>query len=314
MKIELIAFDSMGVRSMCTYIETKNIKIIIDPSAALAPRRFGLPPHEIEFERLNQLAKKITEKALNADVIIITHYHYDHHDLGDLIPLDIYNNKIVMVKDPENNINKSQRDFRAPLFLAIVKQRAKCLEIADNKVFNIEGTRIEFSKAVFHGSNSLLGYVIEVMIDDDGDRIIHTSDVQGPIFEDQIEFLLRNKPRIAIVDGPMTYMLGYRYSYENLDASLKNIERLLENGTEELILDHHMLRDKNYIYIFKSLREKFPKAKILTAAEYMGLEVDILEARRKELFNKGGNKKENMEGNDREGNSTSSISNIWENT
>ncbi|MDH5806794.1 MAG: MBL fold metallo-hydrolase [Candidatus Verstraetearchaeota archaeon] len=304
MKIELIAFDSMGVRSMCTYVETKDARIIIDPGVALAPRRFGLPPHRIEIERMEIFAKKITEKALNADVIIITHYHYDHHDVGDVIPLDIYNNKMVIVKDPENNINRSQGDFRAPLFLGIIKERAKCIEIADGRSFLIGNTKIEFSKAVYHGSSNLLGYVVEVMIDENGDKLIHTSDVQGPIFDDQMEFLIKNKPRILIVDGPMIYMLGYRYSYEHLASSIKNLESILNNGIEELIIDHHMLRDLNYVQIMNKLKEKFPNSKILTAAEYMGMQVDLLEARRKELFKKEpmlieeGNKIKNMEGND----------------
>ncbi|MEM4721610.1 MAG: MBL fold metallo-hydrolase, partial [Candidatus Methanomethylicaceae archaeon] len=239
MDVELLAFDSMGVRSMCTFVDAGDLRIIIDPGVSLAPRRFGLPPHRLELERLNGLAKVITEKAAISDVIIITHYHYDHHDLGDIIPLEIYDKKIVLIKDPKNNINRSQGDFRAPLFLGIIKEKAEKVEVADGKSFQIGKTKIEFSRAVFHGSSSLLGYVVEVMVEADGDRVIHTSDVQGPISDDQMEFLLNKKPRLVIADGPMIYMLGYRYSYENLESSMRNLGRLIEEGVEELVVDHH---------------------------------------------------------------------------
>lgn len=284
MKVELLAFDSMGVRSMCTFVETSDLRVIIDPGVSLAPRRFGLPPHRLELERLKELAKIITEKAMISDLIVITHYHYDHHDLGDLIPLEIYDKKTVIIKDPKNNINRSQGDFRAPLFLGIIKEKAKKVEVADGNSFVMGRTKIEFSKAVFHGSSNLLGYVVEVMVEGDGEKIIHTSDVQGPIFEDQTEFLLKNSPRLVIADGPMIYMLGYRYSHENLNASMKNISRLIEGGVEELVIDHHFLRDLNYIQYMENLRRSYPSAKICTAAEYVGKKVDLLEARRKELY------------------------------
>ncbi|MEM4644516.1 MAG: MBL fold metallo-hydrolase [Candidatus Methanomethylicaceae archaeon] len=284
MDVELLAFDSMGVRSMCTFVDAGDLRIIIDPGVSLAPRRFGLPPHRLELERLNELAKVITEKAAISDVIIITHYHYDHHDLGDIIPLEIYDKKIVLIKDPKNNINRSQGDFRAPLFLGIIKEKAEKVEVADGKSFQIGKTKIEFSRAVFHGSSSLLGYVVEVMVEADGDRVIHTSDVQGPISDDQMEFLLNKKPRLVIADGPMIYMLGYRYSYENLESSMRNLGRLIEEGIEELVVDHHFLRDKNYSQYMKGLEDAHPGAKICTAAEYMGKEVELLEAKRVELY------------------------------
>ncbi len=284
MEIELLAFDSMGVRSMCTFVETDDIRIIIDPGVSLAPRRFGLPPHRVEIKKLEELAKAITERAMASEIIIITHYHYDHHDLGDLIPLEIYDQKIVIIKDPKSNINRSQGDFRAPLFLGVIKEKAKKLEVADSNSFVFGGTKVEFSKAVFHGSSSLLGYVVEVMVEADGDKIIHTSDVQGPISEDQTDFVVRNKPRLVIVDGPMIYMLGYRYSYENLESSIKNLRRLIEVGVEELVVDHHFLRDTNYIQYMENLRGKCPDTKICTAAEYMRKDVELLEAKRKELY------------------------------
>ncbi|MEW6329676.1 MAG: MBL fold metallo-hydrolase, partial [Candidatus Micrarchaeota archaeon] len=80
MKITPLAFDSLGTRSMCTFIETKDVNILIDPGVALAPSRYGLPPHSLELERLAEHWRTIKEHARSADIMIITHYHYDHHN------------------------------------------------------------------------------------------------------------------------------------------------------------------------------------------------------------------------------------------
>ena len=286
MKVELLAFDSMGARSMCTYIETDDVKITVDPGVALGPKRFGFPPHEIELERQKRLAEKIASRATKSDAIVITHYHYDHHDLGDTIPLDIYNGKDVFIKDPVKNLNRSQEDFRAPLFLGILKEKARKVEAADGKSFTFGKTKIEFSGAVFHGTSDAMGYVIETLVDSGDSKIVHTSDVQGPVHGDQTEFILRCKPDLAIVDGPMTYMLGHGYTQENLEASLHNLRKVLDGGLKKLVLDHHFLRDLNYRDYISKICIDYPEAEIMTAAEYMGITNDLLEARRKELYKK----------------------------
>jgi len=49
MRIVPLSFDSLGARSMATYVETRDVKIFIDPGVSLAPSRYGLPPHEVEI-------------------------------------------------------------------------------------------------------------------------------------------------------------------------------------------------------------------------------------------------------------------------
>jgi len=284
MAVDLVAFDSMGARSMCTYIETKDVRITIDPAVALAEKRFSLGPHPKEVERKRQLAERVTRRAIESDVIIVTHYHYDHHDPGDTVPLDAYNGKTVLIKDPKNKINQSQGDYRAPLFLAMIKGRAKRLEVADGRKFSFGGTDVEFSDAVFHGPNSAMGYVIQTMVRRGNERVVHTSDVQGPARQDQAEFVLRHRPQTAIIDGPMTYMLGYAYSQADLEASLRNLRAILQGGTKNLVLDHHFARDLTLANYLTELRGEFRDARIGTAAELMGMEDDLLEARRRELY------------------------------
>lgn len=286
MKVELLAFDSMGVRSMCTFVETPDVKVMIDPGVALAPNRFGLPPHQIELERMGKAAERIAERGMEADVLVISHYHYDHHDPGDVIPLEIYRGKTVLVKDPNNDINRSQRDFRAPLFLGMVKGRASKVEVADGKSFAFGKTRVSFSGAVFHGSNSALGYVIQTMVESEGMKVIHTSDVEGPIHEDQASFLLKERPDLAIIDGPMTYMLGYRTSKEQLDSAIRNLRQIITSGVKEAVVDHHFLRDLKFREYIQAIAEGASGCSVVTAAEYMGQPNELLEARRKELYRK----------------------------
>lgn len=286
MRIEFIAYESLGVRSMSTFVETNDLRIYIDPGISLAPRRYGLPPHETEIRRLNDLAKKIYERAKESDVIIITHYHFDHHDRGKRIPLDIYDGKIVFIKDPTNNINTSQR-IRASIFLKLIRDRVRKLDIADNNSVMIGSTRIVFSPPVPHGTDPRLGYVVQVHISDKDQSFLFTSDIEGAPREEHLEWILRFKSDIIVLDGPLTYMLGYKLSREELERSVKNMIHVIKMiSPTSMIIEHHLLRDRNYK---ENIREVYEVAessnvKISTAAEFMGLENMFLEANRDILY------------------------------
>lgn len=286
MRIEPIAFESLGVRSQATFIETKDVRILIDPAVSLAPRRYGLPPHQKEVDKLVELAKKITEKAMEADVLIVTHYHYDHHDPGFVIPKDIYKNKIVYIKDPKENINVSQKRVRAPRFLNAIKGLPKVLESAEGKEITFGSTKIRFSQAVPHGADERLGYVVQVAISDKDQTVLITSDIEGAPRDMHIKFTEEVKPNTIIIDGPLSYLLGHALKQEDLENSIKNLERIVKEGAETMIVDHHVLRDLKYKEVLASVYEvaKSVGAKVITAAEYLGIEPNILEARRRELF------------------------------
>ncbi len=108
-----LSFDSLGVRSMATYVETDDLKILIDPAVALGPKRYGLPPHPLEIKRMHETWDDVRKYAAKSDVLIITNYHYDHHNPDEP---DLYKDKIVYLKDPLRNINRSQ-SARASYFL-----------------------------------------------------------------------------------------------------------------------------------------------------------------------------------------------------
>jgi predicted metallo-beta-lactamase superfamily hydrolase len=282
-----LAIDSFGVRSMATFVETDDLKVLIDPGVALAPVRYGLEPHPLEWQRLEETWETIKQYAENADVLIVTHYHYDHHDPDSP---ELYKNKTVFIKHPTQSINLNQRE-RAALFLEGIKGMPKKSEVADGKNFQLGKTFINFSKAVCHGTNPRLGYVVEVSIKSNDEKFLYTSDVEGPSLEDQIAFILEEKPDFLFVDGAMTYMLGYRYSFKSLELSNNNLVKVIKKtNLYTLVLDHHLLRDLDYRARIKPIYEAAEKrgVKVVTAAEFCGRRIEMLEALRRELYAKYG--------------------------
>jgi len=284
MNIKIIAADSMGTRSMATYVETEDIKLFIDPAAALGPLRYSLPPHKKEEAKLKEHIGEIIKHAKKCNVLIITHYHYDHYNPDEF--LEVFKDKTVYVKHPKENINKSQQQ-RSKHFLDKLQNLSKEIIYSDGQEAVFGNTKITFSPAVFHGTDSKLGYVTEVLIDDGKEKFLFTSDVEGLAVEEQAEFILKNCPDIILADGPMTYMLGYRYSYDNFNKSIANLlEIIAKCKSKYLILDHHLLRDLKWKERTKALYENAGKTKIVCAAEFMNLPLEMLEARRKELWGK----------------------------
>ncbi len=281
--VKPIAFDSFGVRSMATYVRTDDVEVVIDPGVSLAPSRYGLPPHRIEVERMYRLWEAIKSYANAADILILTHYHYDHHDPTEP---EIYRDKVVYIKHPTEFINISQRN-RAAFFLQAVKDLPERLEYSDGKTFCYGDTTIKFSKPVCHGANPRLGYVTEVSISCGGEKLVFTSDVEGPSLPDQALFILDEKPDILILDGPMTYMLGFRYSFKSLQASILNLIRVMEETSVKIIVpEHHFMRDLQYrarlAQVYKVADQR--GIQVITAAEFLGRPIELLEARRKELY------------------------------
>lgn len=276
-----IAFDSLGVRSMATCLEAGGLRVMIDPAVSLGPRRYGLPPHPVEINRLNTTWRDVRSLAESSDIIIVTHYHYDHHNPDDP---DIYKGKIVYIKDPKNRINFSQKR-RAHYFLS--KIEGADIRIADGEEFSHGQLAIRFSRPVYHGTGDRLGYVIETSISCGEDTVLYTSDVEGPAMDDQVSFMLEENPKTLILDGPMTYLLGYRYSEEDLSRSVNNIIKIICNtSVKTIVIDHHFMRDIRYA---ERIPEVYRSAEdagvmVLSAAELTGRTPDLLEARRKELY------------------------------
>src|SRR5438309_12043922 len=66
-----LAFESLGVRSMCTLVRTRDVTVLLDAGVALGPR-FRLMPHPREFIARNEARERINEAAAKAEVITIS--------------------------------------------------------------------------------------------------------------------------------------------------------------------------------------------------------------------------------------------------
>ena len=92
---------------------------------------------------------------------------------------------------------------------------------------------------------------------------------------------------MVFCDGPVTYMLGRRYSVESLQQATRNLSEIVERTqVQRLVLDHHLLRELKWK---EKLEEVFSVAElwgveVLTAAESAGMQNDLLEARRRRLY------------------------------
>jgi len=289
MEIIPVAFDSMGARSQCTFVKCRNLNIIIDPAAELGPSRYGLSPHKTEIKKCAELKEKIKDYLKKSDAIIITHYHFDHvPDFNDIKSYELFKGKKVFVKNCAENINASQKS-RASKFRKIMKELDIGFEEADSRSFNLNGVEIKFSAPVFHGEiKTRLGYVIMVSIKEGNKKFVFGSDAQGPIDKTAQDFVINENPDTAVLDGPISYMLHYRLSQENFELAKKALENILKNtkSLKTLVYEHHLVRDLKYREKYRGQFELADrlKIKLVTAAEYLGIKNNFLEAERKSLF------------------------------
>jgi len=296
-KVKPVAFESLGVRSMCTFIETPDANILIDPGVSLG-KRFGLLPHPKEYRVLKKMRRNLIELANKADLLIISHYHFDHYSPLNYTdytwtwskPEDnalIYLGKILLVKDYRDNINFSQRK-RGWIFNKLVKDLASRIEIADGKTFKFGETIIRFSMPVWHGEiNTPLGWVLMTTIEYKRSKVMFTSDVQGPIDNNVLNLILMEKPDLLIIGGPPTYLSNGRVNVNSISRAFENLVKLVK-FIPNIILDHHLLRDVNWR---NYVRNVFRRAEeighnIFTAAEFLGKRNRLLEGRRRELYEK----------------------------
>jgi len=295
-KVTPLAGESFGVRSMCTLVKTPDVSVLLDAGVSLCPYRFNLPPHPIEFQTIALLRKSIAEAAAKTSVITISHYHFDHHtpSYTDWIvnwtengetARQIYHDKIVFAKNPKENINASQRQ-RAWMFQKTGGKNAESVEAADGKTFSFGETKLRFSEAVAHGfEDSLMGWVIMVTIEHDGERFMYAPDVQGPMSTRTTELVLAAAPSVIMLGGPPLYLAGLRVDQSQLDFGLSNLERIVE-AVPVVVLEHHALRDEFWRSKLDCVFQKSTVAGnlIVTAAEYAGKENLFLESKRKQLY------------------------------
>jgi predicted metallo-beta-lactamase superfamily hydrolase len=294
-KVVPLAEESFGVRSMCAYMETSDVKILLDAGASLAPNRFGYPPHPREYQAIAECRERISRAAEKADIVTVSHYHFDHHTPSYIdwfcnwssaeVAKKIYGGKLVLVKSYRSMVNFSQRR-RGWMFKKTGGSDAEKLEIADGRTFEFVNTKLRFSDPVFHGSeNSALGWVLMITIEYGDEKVLFASDVQGPMYTPTLDMILAEKPQVVIMGGPPTYLAGFRAKEEYVEQGIQNLEKLVKR-VPITSLGHHTLRDEEWKNLCNPVFDAASEIghKVVTAAEFAGKENNFLEFRRRELF------------------------------
>jgi len=332
-------FDSLGAKSSCTLVSTPDVKVLVDPGIAVMQPSFPASwAKKLYWEAQGRRA--IKRASQGADVVVISHYHYDHFIDFDR---DIYNGKLLLLKNPNEFINDSQRgraerffdnlcrmfggirledvlqtrerrvygnplddiprarnrnfgDYnrrRKELFkkglrwfknrtgkwnssMWIPELKFKEIEVRfpECKEFKFGRTRLRFTNPMFHGIEfSRVGWVFGTVVQMGKEKLIHTSDLNGPVIEDYAEWIIKENPDVLILDGPMTYMRGYLVSEITMKRAISNAVRILkETNVKTVIYDHHLAREPRFMEhtaeVWKTGEREGKE--VLTAAEYFG--------------------------------------------
>ncbi|MFX0204340.1 MAG: hypothetical protein ACFFDT_00015 [Candidatus Hodarchaeota archaeon] len=286
MQILPLAVESLGTRGMCLFLKTEDQTILVDPSVSLGPLRYGLKPHLQEIAAAYLSRQLILKTVKKTSILIQTHYHGDHFSLGIQRPYEFTNKKvqnqiygnpgiIILAKDAKKNINYNQKKRAYWLW----KRKGLTLYSGDNKQFVYGNTSLKFSPPIPHGrEGSRSGWVLSVFIKDSQDSVLITSDVHGLANDAALNFILDNKTHYLIMDGPSTY--HPKQTEEETATAFKRMKKL---PNEHFYLDHHFLRDRNWVSI---LEEHSLTGKVEPLSELVINEPLCLESIRDELHAK----------------------------
>jgi predicted metallo-beta-lactamase superfamily hydrolase len=278
MKVIPLAAESLGVRSMATYVEAGRTSILIDPGATLAPNRYNLPPADGEWEAYRRAHDRISAYASRAAWVFVSHYHEDHFrtDTG------CYAGRVVLAKHPERMVQGAQARRAAELWRSLDGAAAR-VQSADSAVVREPEVTLEVSPPLPHGlEGTTLGCVVALTVVDHAqrERFVFASDVQGPLSGVVAGWIAQQRPTLLYLSGPPSYM-EHEIGAAAVDRAIANLLRIVEATGCRVIMDHHALRDRRYAERFERL---FATGRVVTAAAHVGVEDAPLEARRHEAW------------------------------
>jgi uncharacterized protein len=273
MKVIPLAAESLGVRSMATYVEVGRTGILIDPGATLAPARFGLPPTADEWEALRRSNDRISAYAARSSFVFVSHYHEDHFRSDPAS----YVGRIVLAKDPRRMIGGKQAQ-RAEALWKVLDGQAK-VERADGARRREADLELCVSPPLPHGvDGSPFGSIVALTIVDpaERERFVFASDLQGPASAVAAAYLIQQRPTLLYLSGPVSY-LEREVGRDAIERAIDHLVRVVEATGCRVIMDHHALRDAGYAERFGRLWET---RRVVTAAAYLGVDEAPLESRR----------------------------------
>ncbi len=173
----------------------------------------------------------------------------------------------------------------------VIAERIECnglhLHLLDEGVVEHGPVRVKLLGPHFHGDiYERTGWVVPLLVEACGKRILYTSDLMGPLLEDYVDELIGLKPDVVLADGPATYLPPRMYPRRNIERACRNMIRFLREASPEVVVwDHHLPREPRW-------REKvaivFREAERLgvrleTVAGLVGLQTHVEQAARKRV-------------------------------
>jgi predicted metallo-beta-lactamase superfamily hydrolase len=277
MKVVPLAAESLGVRSMATYVEVGRTGILIDPGATLAPVRFNLPPAEQEWEALRRANDRISAYAGRAEIVFVSHYHEDHFRSDPAS----YAGRLVLAKDARKMVSGRQGRRAAELSAAL--SGCATLHGADGYERRDAALQLRVSPPLAHGlEGTALGYVVALTVVDSAERerFVFASDVQGPLSAVVTAYLLQERPTLLYLSGPPSY-IERELPVGVIDRGIDNLLRIVSATGCRVIMDHHALRDDRAASRFARL---WDTGHVMTAAAWVGATDTPLESRRRQLW------------------------------
>jgi predicted metallo-beta-lactamase superfamily hydrolase len=277
MRVIPLAAESLGVRSMATYVEAGDTTILIDPGATLAPARYGLPPAEAEWEALRRANDRISAYAARARLVFVSHYHEDHFRSDPAT----YAGRTVIAKEPRRMVGGQQSRRGAALWTAL--EGVARLLAADGWRRREQDVELVVSPPLPHGiEGTPLGYVVALTVVDvaERERFVFASDVQGPLSPVAVGWLIQQRPTLLYLSGPPSY-IERELPTGAVERGIDHLLRIMEATSCRVILDHHALRDPAFSSRFERL---WSTGRVVTAAMHLGVETAPLEARRRALW------------------------------
>jgi predicted metallo-beta-lactamase superfamily hydrolase len=282
MDLEYIAFDSMGVKSSCFQVASERSTVVVDPGVTIESDSFPLSESQRMY-RKRTYEHEVKKKAKNADAVAISHYHYDHYTPEP--DRKMYGRKRLLLKHPEKEINDEQRE-RAAEFLDGVRGMTDRVDYADGRTFYFDGFKLSVGEPMWHGTEETkMGTVVPMMFEDNGSgrRVLYTSDLEGPVEEEYVDWIVDRDPDELILNGFPIYMLEFVKEYSHYARAVLNLKQIIEEvRPSKIVLDHHLLRDYRYRELYgPAFRAATDNGVTMrTAAEEMGDDPQVVRAYR----------------------------------
>ncbi|MGD2028885.1 MAG: hypothetical protein PVG86_03015 [Desulfobacterales bacterium] len=278
MDIEILSAESLGVRGLCCYVETRQRKILIDPGFALGYMRHKLLPHPRQVAMAERVRRKIINRWGKSTDIVISHFHGDHVPLVNANPYQLHAKELTALHQTARVWSKNP----AHLSSNETVREASLRDALDVHFFPGEGVRdgpLHFSLAVPHGDPDVTDELVMMTLVEEGIRFLHAPDIQL-LCDQTVSQILEWQPDILIAGGPPLYLA--RLTEEQIKRAWQNALRLAR-CIDRFILDHHLLRCSEGITWLEELSAVSGKP-VLCAADFMCRKRMLMEAERETLY------------------------------